>query len=77
MVPNKTYRITQPFTDYDGSVHDIGESWVFVSKNFLPYDDGLTLYIETQGKPGTIRMQWRDEAQGEVISNFSDYVEKI
>jgi hypothetical protein len=34
------------------------------------------LYTEKEGPKGMFRMQWRDEAQGDVISNFSEYVEE-
>lgn len=74
MIPGKSYRVLKAFTDFDGLVHDVGECWIFTGKNFLPYEDGLTLYTEKEGRQGTFRMQWRDEAQGDIISNFSDYV---
>lgn len=77
MTPGKTYRIIKAFTNFDGGVHNVGERWKFLGQNFLPYEDGLTLSIELDGKQRMFRMQWRDEAQGEVISNFSDYVEEI
>jgi acetyl esterase/lipase len=76
MIPGKGYRVVKPFTDFDGAVHDSGESWVFTGKNFLPYDDGLTVYVKRDHRDHTFRMQWRDEAQGDVISNFSDYVDE-
>lgn len=74
MMPGKSYRVLKAFTDFDGLFHDVGERWIFTGKNFLPYEDGLTLYTEKEGRQGTFRMQWRDEAQGDVISSFSDYV---
>lgn len=76
MIPDRTYRVIKPFSDFDGCLHNIGESWVYTDKNFLPYDDGLTLYVKEHGQERTFRMQWRDEAQGDVISNFSEYVEE-
>jgi hypothetical protein len=48
-----------------------------VEKNFLPYEDGLTLNVELHGKIVSIRLQWRDEAQGLITDDFSDYVEEI
>ena len=76
LVPGQTYRVVTPFEDYDGINHLVGETWRFVEKNFVPYDDGLTLSVERDGKATPIRLQWRDEAQGEIIDNFSDYVEE-
>jgi len=76
MIVGKQYRVVKPFTDFDGRVHDSGESWIFTGKNFLPYDDGLTVYVKRDDRDHTFRMQWRDEAQGNIISHFSDYVDE-
>jgi hypothetical protein len=77
LTPGQSYMVAAPFTDYDGAIHPIGEIWRFVQKNFLPYEDGLTLHIEINGKRASIRLQWRDETQGKIIDNFSDYVEEM
>lgn len=77
LVPGQTYRVRKAFTDYDGIVHRLGETWRFIGKNFLPYEDGLTLHIETRNESRTIRLQWREEAQGGTIDTFSDFVEEI
>lgn len=77
LTPGKTYFVTEPFTDYDGITHPYGETWRFVQKDFLPYEDGLTLHIEVNGKRASIRLQWRDETQGKIIDDFSEYVEEM
>jgi Domain of unknown function (DUF3601) len=77
LIPGKQYRVVAAFVDYDGLPHSIGESWRFVDKNFLPYDDGLTLYVERDGKGSPFRLQWRADAQGPLIDNFSDFVEEL
>lgn len=77
LTPGKTYRVITEFSDYDGRVHNIGESWRFIEHNFVPYEDGLTMSIERDGQKSVIRMQWRSEAQEAIIDNFSDYVEEI
>jgi hypothetical protein len=76
-VPGQTYRVIKAFTDYDGTVHPAGESWRFVKKSFLPYEDGLSLFVERNEQGVLIRLQWRAESQGEVIDNFSDFVEEM
>ena len=76
LVYGRTYTVVKMFMDYDGITHAIGERWRFVEKNFLPYDDGLTLHIERNGQSDTLRLQWRAEAQAEIIDNFSEYVEE-
>ena len=70
LVPGKTYKVIRPFTDFDGSIHPEGETWLFKGYNFLPYDDGLTLIVE----PGSVRLQWRPEAQGEIINDLALYI---
>jgi hypothetical protein len=74
LVPGKTYHVIKPFTDYDGTVHPVGESWRFVKKGFSPHEDGLSLFVERNGQTVLIRLQWLEESQGEIIDNFSDFV---
>ncbi len=68
--PGHRYVVRQAFTDFDGSIHPVGETWTFHGYNFLPYDDGLTLIVE----PGSVRLQWRPEAQGEIINDLEHYI---
>ena len=75
--PGKTYRVITEFTDYDGLPHPVGETWTFINHNFLPYEDGLTLNILRDGKNSSIRLQWREDTQGHIVSNFSDFVEEV
>ena len=75
LIAGQTYRVTKTFKDYDGITHAVGESWRFVGKNFLPYEDGLTLHIESNGQSVTLRLQ--AETQGELIDNFFDFVEEV
>ena len=77
MIEGKTYRVIADFKDYDGLSHNVGESWRFSSHDFLPYDDGLTLFIVRDGKNSVFRMQWSPESQGAIISQFSDFVEEL
>jgi hypothetical protein len=56
--------LNQDFTDYDGVTHLAGERWRFLGKNFLPYEDGLTLLIEQDGRQLAIRLQWRKKRRG-------------
>lgn len=77
LVPGQVYRVTAPFTDYDGMTHPVGETWRFVSKSFLPYEDGLTLTVEQDGQRQGIRLQWRPETQAEIIERFAEYVTAV
>ena len=76
LIAGKTYRVTKEFVDYDGHPHPVGETWRFVAHNFLPYDDGLTLFVEREGRDHTFRLQWRTETQGHIVSGFSDFVDE-
>jgi hypothetical protein len=77
LTPGKFYRVMRKFKDYDAYLHPAGEQWRFIEKGFLPYEDGLSLMVERQGQKVTIRLQWREEAQAEIIENFSDFVEEV
>lgn len=77
LVPGRIYIVIKAFTDYDGIIHSPGERWRFVEKNFLPYEDGLTLHVERNGRAETLRLQWREETQGQIIDDFSEYVEEV
>lgn len=70
-----TYMVVQPFRDFDGNEHPVGETWSFIGSSFLPYDDGLWLFVVVDGQRRQIRMQWREEQQGAIVDNLPDYVE--
>lgn len=76
LIQGKTYYVIKEFTDYHGNLHPIGESWIFMQKNFLPYDDGLTLRGQRDGQDVWVYLQWREETQGAIIDNFHTYVEE-
>ena len=70
----KSYRVAKEFTDYDEQRHRVGESWVFIGSNFVPYDDGLSLYAAIDGVDQQIRLQWRKEEQGGIIEHLERYL---
>lgn len=72
--PLATYRVVTAFIDYDKERHEVGERWKFLRKAFLPYDDGLSLFVEQDGRERHIRMQCREEEQRPIIDAFSDFV---
>jgi len=67
----RRYVVAKPFRDYDGVVRYPGEGGVFEGYDFLPYEDGLTLNLTPDAG---IRLQWRPEAQGEIVDNLADYL---
>ena len=77
MIPGKSYRVIQEFVDFDRVTHPVGERWRFIGHNFVPYHDGLTLFVERAGKEESYRMECRQESQGSIAWNFSDFVEEL
>jgi len=75
LVPGHDYVVVRAFTDYDHGQHAEGERWTFIGSSFLPYDDGLSLFVTINGERRHIRMQWRDEEQGPVIDALREYVQ--
>lgn len=72
--PGMRYRVTASFVDFDGQEHKAGESWVYQSRNFLPYEAGLTLYVSESGSMTNIRLQDYPESQGAIIGRFHEHV---
>jgi hypothetical protein len=76
--PGRRYRVAGAFVDYDGVGHSEGESWLFLTYGFLPYEDGLSLFIRTDdGAKGRIRLQWRPESQAEVIDALENHLTEV
>jgi hypothetical protein len=76
LIEGYEYRIVREFRDFDGIEHRVDDQWIFRSKSFLPYDDGLSLFVETDGVERQIRLQWRPETQSEIIECFHEYAEE-
>lgn len=69
------YRVVAPFRDFDGEVHQPGTVWTFRGHSFLPYDDGLSLFVEQDGRDRQIRLRWLEGDQAEIIDNLSAYLQ--
>ncbi len=74
LTPGQKYTVIKPFTDFDQTIHPIGESWIFSTTNFLPYEDGLTLHVIQEGLDVVYRLKWTNEDQGPIIDNFPDFI---
>jgi hypothetical protein len=77
LVPGRVYRVVKAFKDYGNIPHPVGEIWRYEAKNFLPYEDGLTLFVVRDGNRELINLQWREETQGQIIDDFYSFVEEI
>ncbi|HMG47398.1 MAG TPA: DUF3601 domain-containing protein [Allosphingosinicella sp.] len=69
------YRVARAFRDFDGDMHEIDEAWIFLGSNFLPYEDGLSLFVSLDGEQEWhIRLCWRPQDQGDIIDGLGDYL---
>jgi len=75
--PGKSYQVAAEFEEYDGLVRPVGETWKFKEKHSLPYEDRLTLILEKDGQEVWVHLQWRQETRGELIDDFSSFVQEI
>ena len=72
------YRVVKSFMDFDEDEHSPGEHWEFLGYSFLPYDDGLSLFVSLDGtREWHIRMQDGPEEQGSILENLGDYLEPV
>lgn len=73
--PGCVYAVVRRFADYDRIEHPVGERWTFLRHAFLPYEDGLTLFVRMpDGRSDEVRLQWRPESQGAIIDALDLYV---
>ena len=78
LTPGRWYRVTKAFRDYDGDEHPPGETWRYLGHNFLPYEDGLSLFVSLDGdQEWQIRMRWAREDQAAIIDAINDYVAPV
>jgi hypothetical protein len=74
----RRYRVVKAFTDFDGREHPPGEVWTFEGHCFLPYDDGLSLFVQPEeGSARQIRMRWTPDDQGPVVDALRDYIHPV
>ena len=74
----RRYVVATAFTDFDGDQHPEGENWTFLAQYFLPYDDGLSLFVSfDEVSEWHIRLQWRPDTQGEIINHLNDHVKPV
>ncbi len=77
LVTERDYVVVRSFVDFDSGQHLEGERWTFIGSSFLPYDDGLSLFVVIGGARRHIRMQWREEEQGPVIDRLEEFLQAV
>ena len=71
----RQYQVAQAFRDFDGDDHPVGETWVFLGHNYVPYHDGLSLFVSLDGRQEwQIRMSCAPEDQGSIVGALDRYV---
>jgi hypothetical protein len=73
--PGMRCRVVRDFVDFDGDLHPVGETWTLLGSSFLPYEDGLGLFVSLDGSgEWNLPLQWRPDAQGAILDAFAEYV---
>ena len=46
----RRYTVVCAFKDFDGDEHPVGETWTFLTHSYIPYHNGLSLFISLDGE---------------------------
>ena len=74
LMSGKKYAISKSFRDYDNYPYEEGNVIEFIGSNFVPYEDGLSLFCIYKDREKQIRLQVRPEAQEEIAHNLKEYL---
>lgn len=77
LAEGKKYLVIKAFTDYDKTVHPIGESWVLEKISFVAYHDGVTFHVYEDEKQHTFRFQDLPWEQAALLNSFIEYVKEV
>ncbi len=72
-----TYKVTKEFTDFDGKIHEVGETWAFEKITYLPYHSGVSLFVIEDGKEVIYRFQDEAEGQQGFLTDLTNYIELV
>lgn len=73
----KIYTVLREFHDFDKVLHPVGESWTFAGSSFLPYENGLSLFVQNNKGEWHIRMQLEKDEQKEVNDHLEKYIQPL
>jgi Domain of unknown function (DUF3601). len=74
LIAGRKYTISKSFRDYDNYPYEQGNVIEFIGSNFVPYEDGLSLFCIYKDREKQIRLQIRPEEQEEIAHNIQDYL---
>jgi len=70
-----SYTVIQEFSDFDNTLHVIGERWTYYGNSYDPTDNELILFIKySDGEKGIFRMDLSNDEHQYVIKNFDKYI---
>jgi hypothetical protein len=76
LVPGCTYFVVRQFTDYDGDIHEPGETWIYRGYATNAHADGVSLFVSMSvDDEWHMRLQWRPEAQQEILADLKRYIQ--
>lgn len=73
----QTYRVMQTFVDYDNDTYAEGCTLTFIGANFVPYEDGLSLFCEINGQQRQMRLQLRPQEQLHIVKALAQYLQWV
>lgn len=76
--PGGRYMVVLEFVDHDRALHPVGEQWRYRGYSFLPYDDGLSLFISLDDvRDRQVRLQCVREEQADIVARLEQHMREI
>ena len=72
-----TYEVIKTFRDYRNMPFSIGDHFIFIGSNFVPYESGLSLFLDKNGCEWQLMLCVRPEFQQEIAHNLDKYFRKL
>lgn len=72
-----TYEVIQAFNDYRNISYSVGDKFIFIGSNFVPYESGLSLFLDKNGCEWHLMLCIRPEFQQEVAHNLDKYFRRL
>jgi hypothetical protein len=78
LLAGRSYKVIMEFADYDRFVHKAGEAWTFLGYSYLPYDNGLSLFVSLDGiHEWHLPLQCGADEQGPIVDRLETYIELV
>ncbi len=73
--PGRLHHVVKAFTDHDGLLHPVGETWTFLRCDLFPYEDGVSWFVATlDRREQQIRLQRRPYGEHGVLEYLDEHV---